>query len=152
MSISYKTREILKGAGAIGIVVVFLGGLFLSLDHMFRNDSYESYYSQTISSESWSPGTLDDAKRVVTEILTKATQPGQIVLSTMGYLRAYSSNALPGSFDNDEIVYSNCHMLLTKKDLAAYQKWLRAISKPYKNHEKQLTPPLMPPPWNGLSN
>lgn len=150
---SYRTKENLKIVGIILALIATVFGCIFGLGSLMSKDTYESYYSRTISAEVWSPGTLEDAKRVVTDVIAKATKPGQIELSVFGTLRsALFDSDLPGSFDNDEVVYSKCRMLLSQKDFAAYQKWLKEISKPYRDHKKQLTPPLMPPPWNVLGD
>jgi len=144
-----KDRETLKTIISVSsaILITFVVGiLFLTVRKFDSNYGYHKQHVQ--SAESWSPGTLVDAKRVVAEIMTFPTnKPGDIKVQG-NHLRAWYIQRLYG-FDNYDIVYKNTYMLLTKPDYKAYVKWLREISKPYVTYKKMLTPPLMPPPWDG---
>jgi hypothetical protein len=146
-----KLQQAMVVFTVIAAVVLVIGGLIFLGRELSSNLDY-SYHKQHVqSASSWSQGTLDDAKRVVTTIMTlPSNKPGDIQILSY-YLRAW--NIGPNrdyGFDDHDIIYKGTYMLLTKSDYNAYLKWLKRISRPYVEYKKMLTPPLMPPPWNGL--
>ena len=149
---SYNTKESLKIGGAIiGCCLVLVGLIYLLTRDTALDMDYDFHADHVQGASSWSPGTFESAKRVVTEIMTRdVLKPGDISLLAND-LRAWEVGPKEkDGFDWVDIVYNGTYMLLSKKDFAAYNKWLKEISKPYANHTKMLSPPLMPPPWNVL--
>lgn len=142
-----------KGALKLLALVLVVGGALIGLcvglsTAALNATRYQLHYNNAISAHKWSYGTLNDAKRVVTQLIKQSDEPGEIKLS-LGTLRAWETDQGWG-FDTYDIVTDYCYMLLPKKDYFAYCAWLEELSKPYAKGEKVLTPPYLPPPWDAL--
>lgn len=144
-----STRDALKLlALVVTICGVLIGIVIIGSQTAIDASCYRVHYSNANSTQKWSHGTLDDAKRVVTQLIKQSDEPGEIKLS-LGTLRAWETDQGWG-FDSTDIVIDYCYMLLPKKDYLAYRAWLEEISKPYVKGEKLLSPPYLPPPWDAL--
>ena len=144
-----STKSALKLLAFVLVIAGLLIGLVVGLSNAALDTArYQLHYNSASSAHEWSHGTLDDAKRVVTQLIKQSTEPGEIKLS-FDTLRAWETDQGWG-FDSTDIVIDYCYMLLPKKDYLAYRAWLEEISKPYVKGEKLLSPPYLPPPWDAL--
>lgn len=127
------------------ILIMILAGL---INFETSKSVYRLHFNHIQGAEAWSYGTAEDAKRVVSQLIANSKIPGELDISYDHLYVIYPHGENKSwAFDNTEIEFGGVHMLLTRKDLAIYTKWLKKISKPYIKGEKMLIPPYMPPPW-----
>jgi len=146
-----STKENLRITVLLVLILSGLIGIAIFIGVAGSNKfDYDLHHQSAASAPKWSNGTLDDAKRVVTYIMSHTTEAGELKISGDN-LRVWEPDK-HWAFDDNDIVFNDCFMLLSKQDYLAYVKWLKKISKPYVKGDIPLTPPYMPPPWEGLSN